>query len=435
MTLKIRGPVFDFGLENKHLRSYTLITVPFSEARKFFKPNRYQVLTGDGEQREIYQRHASSLKKAMLEGNFTPSTATVGLTETQRERLDFEDTEEVFGEENLRYVSLELEEDETLPLLDAGHRMEALESIFKEGEPRALIQPISALVLLDGNKKLDFINLQAGKAVDASHMLSLKVQENSLDEKVGKLLKFGLETAKYLSLDCDSPFYNLIKFDSKGKSLIPINSLMSKNASDLSTSLVGGAKIAKLEENKKPEWYAKIVVDVYKELKNLVPNLLTEGYPLCPPPKGTKGGAGMLVGLGNLMLYRLIEKGREEIDNDDISKLITAVKKVLNISIDGNFAAARKRGLMGDLCQWMLADVSKEIHEGVPIKLILALSPSAFGVARLPKTKKEKNPKKKKIEAQESDDGFKFSNKKVGKAFDLDEELLDDTEGEEELDF
>lgn len=451
MPLEIYGPVYEFGFcDPEDTRKYVVATLPFRSANKYFKPRRYEALTGEGEQREIHQRHAVTLKKAMIENKFTPAAASVALTESQQAKVVYEDREdEAFEGRPFRYARIKIEDGDTVPLIDAGHRMMALEMILAAGDERANIQPITVMILLNSNAKLDFINLQLGRVVDRSHMLSLTVQEEVSTSKVqNDILKLAMDIAKQASTDKESPFYRQIKFDTRGSAPLPISSIMSKGSSDSSTSLVGGAKIA-ISFGADADWMACNLTNTFLLLQEKAPNLLKPGMVLCPPPDGKKGGATMIVGIANIMAYRLLTLKHKIPDDSDISKLIEAVNKALNRTVAGNFAAAKKRELMGNFTQWFLADLDEPEHEGIPINLIKILSTSTFDVSRLPKEPKpkkitKKKPAKKKAEPAIASDNIdvdeeeplfteeapktKFSNK----ADVVEEEVFAPDEGSEE---
>jgi hypothetical protein len=135
-------------------------------------------------------------------------------------------------------------------------------------------QPITALVHLDGDTRADFVNLQAGKAVDAAHLLSLKIHSKMTGEKEGPALELAFGIAKVLHETSISPFHRQLRFDSNGLA-IPFSTLCSKGASDLGTSVVGLAKVGlSAQEPKSAKWLAFAVVEAYMALEANAPELL-----------------------------------------------------------------------------------------------------------------------------------------------------------------
>src|SRR6185312_9214016 len=89
-----------------------------------------------------------------------------------------------------RTASLEIDNDNTtpLPLINGQQRFGAMKRMRKLAEnPEVAARidrlPVTALIYLDGSTREDFINLNLGKAIDAAHLLSLKVQTRTVAEK------------------------------------------------------------------------------------------------------------------------------------------------------------------------------------------------------------------------------------------------------------
>lgn len=383
-----------FGV-NQPKREYIVVTLPFSEARKYFSTEIYQADTGFGEQRELIESHVKSIKQEIIDDNFTPTSVTVGLRDLQC--LSYEPQEQ-------NIVSLKLSEDTTLPLLDGGHRFFALEVLYKDEKYRKDIgdSAITALIMLNGNTKKDFLNLQKGRPVDKSHIYSLSIQENLVKSEESATLTLAYDAAKILNEEEKSPFYKQIRFDSRRVSGIPISTLSSKGASDIATSLVGGAKIA-IENQKDAKWYADCIITCFTSLKSHCSELLEPGMKLCPPPRGTKGSATMLIGIGNMLAYRIIKRGDNFAIDKDIEALISSAKRTMSEQVRGNFSGSFKRDLMRDFTKLYFSDICvySELHYGIPIVLIKLLSASTFSLPKLGKNKKKKTSKSKKNEKEE----------------------------------
>ena len=372
-------------------RHYIVVTTTYAEAKKYFSSEKYSIDTGTGEQRDLVLTHVKELRKELEAGNFTPTSISVGLRDSQRSALTY------YPKDTKAKVGLFIPLGETLPLLDGGHRMAALDLLSQLPTYKEDIEnsSVTALIILDGNTKKDFLNLQRGKAVDRSHLHSLSVQANLIDKKNNDVILSSYDVARKLNTDVNSPFFRQIRFDSSGISGVPIASLSAKGASDLATSLVGGAKIIKWAD-KTPEWLSKCITTVYTKLLEKAPNLLSSGMKLCPPPSGTKGSATILIGVGNMLAYRLAAKQQIEASDDDINRLIEMCQRHFIAPVDGNFSGPTKRSTMGAFVADFFADLNVDKHENVPTKLINLLSISTFNLSKLPIEKREVIPKVKK---------------------------------------
>jgi hypothetical protein len=175
-TWELRGKAETSSLTDKG-RRFFVVTKPFGEARQLYKTNLYSARTGQGEQRTIIPAHARKLRREMEQGTFTLTPVSVGVTPSQAKEVRYE-------EDGLAVLTVK--EGDPLPLTDGGHRFAALELIRQaagdslqkarteqekaEAEKRLAVvdaQPITAVIHLDGDTQQDFVNLQAGRAVDA----------------------------------------------------------------------------------------------------------------------------------------------------------------------------------------------------------------------------------------------------------------------------
>lgn len=406
----VKNKIEKFGLANAE-RKYLVVTVDFNTARKIFSPDRYRAETGSGEQRELVTTHVKTLRREMEEGNYTPTPVSVGLRSEQEGVT-------LVQEDNGDAATLTLQDGSTLPLLDGGHRFSAMEWLWGQDAFKEAIgnSSVTALVLLDGNTKKDFLNLQKGRPVDKSHIHSLSIQEKLINKKDVDVLTLAYNTAMLLNSDEKSPFFKQIRFDSAGVSGIPISSLSSKGASDIVTSLVGGAKIA-LAAGKDSAWLAKNIVTAFLYLKEGAKDLLERGMKLAPPPDGTKGSATLLIAMGNLLAARVFLRGNSEAETVDVQSLVSAAKKALGGEVGGNFSGPLKRKIMGDFAEFFFADVvaKEDAHFGVPKKLINLLSTSTFATPKMekekkvvaaPKVKKEKVKKVEPLDPDKDDSGL-----------------------------
>jgi len=382
-------------------RSYADIHLPYAEAAQYVMPVRYNASSGKGEQRALFDAHVKKLKSEMLNGNFTPTQLSAGLHERHKSKLVLDQTNRTF--------TLEVDSDDPLAQTDGGHRYGAIELILKEyrerlkktegDEEKAQIQAdinsilaleIGIRVFFDGNLKTDFINLQSGRPVDPAHMLALKIQQRLLSEPEYKL---GFEVCRQLNKTKGSPFEGIIRLDSRiaANSLLkqmPFNSLMALSSSDLSTSILGLARVAHTFGSN-AEFITDCVLKATEAVTTMAPSLCEEGKVLTPPRSGgTKGSATMLIGLGVCLAYRVLSQGRTEVTQDDLTRLAASAQVTLDMLVAGNFSGGMKRTLMGAFARNYLADLTGETHDGLPKGLLRILSASAFGAQSLPKEPK-----------------------------------------------
>src|SRR6185312_3112749 len=287
-TVTLSGKVAKFGL-GKHPRRYFTVDLPYAEAVKVYRSRPYSGLTGEGEQRALFPAHVKRLKRAMNADDFTPRAIEAGLTPEQKDRL------ELHGNE----ATLTVEGAEFIPLLDGQHGLAALTEIYAAAGPdtKKVIeaQTITALVLIDNDPRRDFANLQMGRSVDAAHMNVMKIQEGILNDPS---MPVALDTAKILNQDETSPWHNDFRFDSYGEQM-PVSTILAKGASDLTYSVVGGAKIA-MDHGKDAAWLAAIYVAAFRAIQNSRPKMLDSDMILSYPAY-TKGGVTIQIAVGNML--------------------------------------------------------------------------------------------------------------------------------------
>jgi hypothetical protein len=385
--IRLSGPVHTWSVlpDGKDARRYLSLTLLFRDARRAFKPDQYNALTGKGEQRGEVATQIRALKKAILGVEFTPTPIAVGVRPRHLKLLNEQGSK----------ATLEVDPGDPLPLTDGQQRLAALGQIYDEAEKggdhelaeRVADLPISLLVHLDGDTQLDFVRLQLGKSVDAAHLASLRVQKRLVPEKDREVMNLAQEVAKWLNTDPDSPMYRLVRFDSMGCSPLPVTTICAKGASDLGSSLVGLAKVAISAAVKDPQEISGYFYDAVAALKNHHPELLQQGTPFTPPPDGGKGQATALIGLATLLVYRLtapdaVKKEKAEVE---LAKAAHMFK-----GYGGGMSAQGKRSLMGQIAAEYLTEVEGEKHQGLPVDLLRTLSASAYGVSPLPKVKRSK---------------------------------------------
>jgi hypothetical protein len=384
-------------------REYIVVTLPYGVASQIYKTNIYSAKSGLGEQRQEIETHVKKLQAAMQAGRFTPTSVAVGTKSSHRKSIQFSELES--GEQvriRMAELTIDLDKSEPLPLIDGGQRFGAMKRMHKSAdseEARKAIEmlPVTAFIYLDGSTRDDFVALNQGKNIDAAHLLSMRVQQKALSAQDMPYFKLAIEVARLLNEDADSPFYKQIRFDSRGIAPLNINTLCGKGKSDIATSLIGLAKIAidgphGADGPLDAEALAGVFQTAYMTIKEQAGDLYQPNKVLTPPPDGTKGSATMLIGVATLYTYRLALGDKDE----DVvqQELVDAAKESLDDMILGNFSGPYKRECMGAFAKAFFKLCSVEKHHQVPKELVQLLSPSTFGLPKIPKEKKPKAPPK-----------------------------------------
>lgn len=387
--ITLRGEVRTWSFAG-NTRRFVSTCVPFEQARLIFKPKVYDALKKQGEQRVIHENHMRHLETAVKDGTYTPAPIAVSLRENHRGKLG--DLNGVF--------ELEIDPNHPLALTDGGHRIGALERIRDKAEAiladpaveeadkeetKALLNelnklPIEATVYIDGDIQQDFLNLQKGRNVDRSHLLSMTIQKQSKEHPE---LAMAMEIAKQLHTNKNSPFHNLIRFDSKGAGGLPINTLCAMGASDLAVSLVGFSKLVISNADKiKAAGLATYVMVAHSVLEDQAPDLLETGKILASPSHGTKGSATMLCGLGTALYAFTRSRNEDTPSKETLEMFVEACKSELDEDVDGNFSGAVKREYMRLLYMKLFAATDVELSAGVPVWVLDVIPRSAFGIKK-----------------------------------------------------
>lgn len=382
-TITIEGDVQTWGV-GEHSRRFLNVTLPFATAVQALRPELYDAVKGKGEQRPEIKAHVKHLERQVAGGTFTPTPAAANLRRSHLKRLRFE-----FGR-----AYLDVDPAEPLALTDAQQRFAAIRSLIQAaaaaGDAEMVRQlnelPIPVVIHLDGQPQVDFINLQAGKPVEASHLLSLRVQQKMLPGKDMDAVTLAQQVAKALNADPASPFHKFVKFDARGCGPLPVTTLCARSASELGSSLVGLAKVGLAMGVKDAKALAGYVVAAWKAVSQ-APGLVGEGFPLCPPPDGTRGGATLVVGLGIALAYRLKAEGRTAPEPEDLDALLEAALGAFMTPLNGSLNASEKRGMLRAFAAELLGACGP-LHGGVPSELQRLLAPSAYGNPPLPKAAK-----------------------------------------------
>jgi hypothetical protein len=238
------------------------------------------------------------------------------------------------------------------------------------------------MIYLNGDTQLDFINLNQGKTVDATHLFSLRLRKE-LAQKTNPAISIAWEAATRLHKNSESPYFRELRFADTSLARIPVKTICAVGASELGASLVGTAMI----QNGVAKDLEALVVSVYQAIKSGAPELLDNGRLLAPPPEGTRGGASMLAGVATCVAYYRSVKKSTAATEEETCSLLKAVRAAFSEKVNGNFSAQRKRELLANFAKAFFSSLTEERHKGIPIGLLKTLSCSAFGVPALPRVK------------------------------------------------
>jgi hypothetical protein len=348
MKYVLTGKINNHSL-NGHSREFVSLVLPFSTAKRVFRPYKYDANNDVGEQRGEVTSQIRLLSKELENGHYTPAPVHAGVYDVHTKVM------ERHGDE----VTISWEDRiPPLPLTNGQQRFCAIQALLdkaiKAGDTakQDLINscPIPILLLLDGNTKEDFIHLQLGKKVDASQLCSMKIATGRFKEKDLALMNLCMQAARRLDTDCKSPLHKSIKFDSNPLRYMPINTLISNGASDNACSLYGFAKLAVNAEDADGVLIANTITECYNKLFDAEPRLFDPKFLLCPPPDGTKGGATLMVGIASLYFYKQLVLEQHEDNywwvNLDES-LVTHAKTHFLKTAGGNLSGPIKRQIMG----------------------------------------------------------------------------------------
>lgn len=373
----IQGQIHSWGI--KKSRRYMVVTLPYEQARKAFKAEVYSVKDGRGEQRDNKRPHVKYLQKEIAEDRFTPTVVHVSLRDKHRSLLT---TQEVDG---VVMGTIDLGEDRTLPLTNGSHRNSAIANLIHDGVEAANQLPVTALILIDGDPKVDFLNLQKSKSVDAAHMLSLKIQTRTVGGKYSAVMEHAMKTAKFFDGHADNPFAKQIRFDSRSVKSLPFSRLCKTSTAEILCSFAGLSTVScGIEPQTLSQWLIKLMKHVEAEC----PELIDEGQLLQPPPDGKY--VTLWLGLLTLLVYRVQFLEREEPHLEDLDAFVRAANESLNVPINSITSTEHKRVYLRLFASGFFQDLETQKHCGVPLELVKTLNASCMGLEPLPR---EKSPK------------------------------------------
>lgn len=416
----LKGPVCEMVTGKREddtpiVRRWIVVNLPYGIVRRITRSDRYNPDTGRGEQRAGIESWQKKLAKAQQNGTFTPTPYAAGLRESHRKQLKFTNGD--------KHVEFHVDNKNPLPLIDGQQRSGAREMMRKNAEPdeqKRIDSDIITLVVYLDYRKVDFDNLQEGRPVNKSHRLSMRLREGLVDAAKAPFLQMAQQVLTSLNNNPESHLDKQVKFDSGSSAPLEFSSLATLGGSDIATSIVGGTKIALYENQDFPvfakgkqrtaAWLASMQVHAYQairkygdkvELTNPVdgsktewPKVLQRDYVLCPAPNGTKGGSSLLIGLGNMLAFRMAWQDKDEPQPKDLKHFVEAVQDTFDIELEGGFSGPMKRQLMGDFCRRYFADIVQQegeehqtkklvpIDNGIPYLLTLMLTRSTFAVPK-----------------------------------------------------
>jgi hypothetical protein len=391
-------------------RFWITAEMPYRDVKRIIKIERFNADNDRGIQRAGIESWQKNLANKMDAGDFTPNPWAAGVLKSH--------LKDVGPIEAGRTIKLVVNEKNKLISLDGQQRQGGMEKLLEKakGDPakmkEILDSDITFPIYLDYQfTYADFLNLQYGRPVDASHMLSMQLAHDKVDEKKKPFLVLAKETAKLVDTDKDSPFFEKIKFDSGDDAPLAFKSVSTLGGSDISTSFGGGARVAKKFE-KDAVWLSRMYVSAYQaiikygskdevesELEDKtakIPTLLRKNKLLYP--KGKKGSLSLHIGIGNLLAYRMAKLGRDEVKPQDAKYFVECLEDVFNQDVNGNLSGPDKRRFMGRFLDRYFSDVVRLTDEDEqdkkkldaytdgsmfwPMELVDLLSKSSF---RIPK--------------------------------------------------
>lgn len=379
---------------------YFIIQATYGKIRKYFRPLQYDAKTGKGVQRKLIDKWVKKIKRDMSKGRYSPTVAYATVEQVHHDRKIIQ----------IHHRKVKFTGDINYPvsLTDSQHRFAAMEEIRAESTKMQWLidaQPIIVQVNLNTDPVEDFLNYQKGRPTDKTHVLSMKITKGMVEDNKKEIYQNSLKIAECLNDDPKSPFYNNIKLETNGTGLIPLNSIMGENASDLSTSLIAGGRIIQLTKMS-VEDITQSIINAYDLLVKNSPNLFEQHKLLCLPAKGqgTKGAATIIIGVGCLAAYAQYLFGHEDFfeNDDDVAEFLDCCEEVFERNANNNLSGPSKRQIMGEFARALFKNTSEDIcWDGIPKELLTLISTSAYNAKALPKTKNAPRKKKKKVTIEE----------------------------------
>jgi hypothetical protein len=407
-TFKADYHTWQVGAKHKP-RRWMSVTLPFSEARRWFEVKPYDYKNNTGEQRAQIKAWVSTLKREMLADNFTPAGWSAGIRPSHEKTLVFD--------EKTRMVSVTVTQNSKFAHIDGGHRAAAmltiLELALKQKDQDAVDRinacEVTIQIYLEASRlKTDFTNLQEGRSVSKAQRRIMKIKNRNVSRQEQPICDMALSVGTDMNKTLTSHLCGQVAFDASATNKMGIDTLTTQGASELACSIYGGAKIA-LHASKDAAWLLNTYVEAYEAIKQHCeaepdapdsPAVLARGKILSPLGifDGKKGGSSLILGIGNILAWRKVATGHNKATDADKKLLANITDDVFGEELsEGGLDAPRKRRLIGDFTMQFLADLVLEPgadpvagmypgNEGIPQPLIDLLAPSAFGLKKKKKS-------------------------------------------------
>lgn len=392
-------------------RSYILVDLNFATLRKFFKSNTYDVISQTGEQREPIQKRVNHLRNEISNENYTPASFAASIISEDQAVVTYGKGKD----KDKAFVTVTLDENKKLALLDGGQRFTALE-ILANDKPETARKvdnlPIPLILHLNPEKrKTDFINLNAGCPINRSQLLNMKLDQGLVDPKKTPYFKNARKLALHLHKSEDSPFHRLITFDGSSIAPLSFSAIATDRKGDGITTLFYSSKILEAAEKSESWFYEQVnfVDDFIK--KNTVCG--EEGNLLCV--NGARGCSNLMLGVINQWCYYLYLHSRDKVKPVDIKVLKDGLKQ-FEQPVAGNLSSTRRKNLMRDFAQILFESIADDAdspiacHFGIPLGLLILTSASSFGVENPPVPLTEKKGRGRKSKVQPKAESVQPSN-------------------------
>ena len=267
--------------------------------------------------------------------------------------------------------------------------------------------PVTCIISLNPEtRQTDFINLNAGKAVDASHMLNLQTDAGiTFNPVVSRLAR---EIAQLLRDDFRSHVNNLVDVYGTGKATFTLKNVANPHKSEQVLSLYGTAMICEAY-GKDAQWGADRIIEAWVTLSEMNAELVGLGGVLCPPPlSGKKSAAYMIIGMGNALAYRQLLLKQDKPTDADLEIFSKSADTVFG-DVTELLNSEHKREVIGDFISALCEDMQEEEqdfgwHDGIPIPFGILFSMASIGRSALPKAAKAKRGRKAKAVPVEVED-------------------------------
>lgn len=396
--IQLKGDLCEFWLgEGKGSKVQWFVTnLPYKQVRRVLEVQPYDLIKQTGVQRGTIRNHVNKLKSEMLKGEFTPAGWSGSVLDSHLKNLKID--------VNKGTVTLIVSERNPLAIIDGGHRYAALEAIRDKADKQLQTAldnlTITVQIYLDPEAvRKNFKNLQAGRPVSKSHMKIMEDIEASkkkgIDPSDKKAFVKELSRQVVWLLNRDEgddrgPEFisGDVNFTTVGEKHMEYASITTTGGSDIATSVAGGARVTQYYRSLFPggiDEQRDFLVACYKAIwegiehhapkaeqvdatdgkRIIYPAIVGPGMTLRPnKKKGTKGGTGLLLMLGNMLAFRALAVRREpKIVATDVKKLVDSAVATLHGPVSGGNSGPIKRQLTGEFVREFFEDVVQQDDE------------------------------------------------------------------------